>query len=201
MKKPSYWNHNTAYYAWIRKSIAGRRNILDIGCGDGSLAAYLDDGTRQITGIDPDAGMIRRASSENSSAHIQYNCSTFEAYQADVLYDAVIFSASLHHMDMARALAKAKGMLAPGGMIVIAGLARPSTPADHAVELLRVIPSGIISAARRMRAPEDMGIVTSYELPDMAAVRRTVNDLLPGAVIRYGLHYRYLVKWAAGQAG
>ena len=49
-----YWNHNSAYYPWIKKKTADRHHILDVGCGDGFLVRYLDDGTKKITGIDPD---------------------------------------------------------------------------------------------------------------------------------------------------
>ena len=54
MLKPTYWNHNVAYYPWIKQKISNCISILDIGCGDGTLMAYFDDGHKQLTGIDND---------------------------------------------------------------------------------------------------------------------------------------------------
>ena len=68
MKDPKYWNHNVAYYHWIKKETEGCVCILDVGCGDGSLLAYLDDGSRELYGIDTDKSAIDRAGTENASA-------------------------------------------------------------------------------------------------------------------------------------
>ncbi|MBR2801520.1 MAG: hypothetical protein IKE21_02845 [Erysipelotrichaceae bacterium] len=43
-----YWNHNSAYYPWIKKKTADCHHILDVGCGDGSLMRYLDDGKKEV---------------------------------------------------------------------------------------------------------------------------------------------------------
>jgi len=39
--KETSWNHNYAYNRWISEKIGKRNNILDVGCGDGTLALYL----------------------------------------------------------------------------------------------------------------------------------------------------------------
>ena len=195
MKTPSYWNHNTAYYGWIDKHVSGCRRILDVGCGDGSLAACLDDGRREIVGIDAARSCIRQALSANGSAHAAFLCCAFQDYRPEESFDAVVFAASIHHMNMEKALKKAVSVLSPGGRILIVGLASPSTLPDHLLELLRVLPSGILSALHRIRTAEELGTPASYAFPPMDEIRRTAEALLPGAVIRYGLHYRYLLEW------
>jgi len=195
MKAPEYWNHNTAYYRWIAERISDCGSVLDVGCGDGALAAALDDGTRAIVGIDPDERCVREARRKHPSPRMAFERCSFEDFAADRSFAAVLFIASLHHMEMAPALIKAKELLSPGGKLLVVGLAKPSTVPDYVVELLRVIPSRAVSALKRMRTSEELGIPASYEFPEMNAVRSAAKELLPGARLRYGLHYRYLLEW------
>lgn len=53
-----YRNHNTYCYPWFKKKLAGKIIIPDVGCGDGTLAAYLSEEGRTVTGIDASAEMI-----------------------------------------------------------------------------------------------------------------------------------------------
>ncbi len=197
MDRLNYWNHNTAYYPWIRKRLANCSSVLDVGCGDGALAFYLDDGSKEIVGIDVDRDCICRASLTKSSDRTEFICCGFEDYRPVRRFDAVVFVASIHHMDMTYALEKAKSLLAPDGKLLIVGLAKPSTAADYILEAVRVIPSKAVSVFHRMRSSEELSISTSYDFPQMQVIRGIVKEELPGARIRYGLHYRYLLEWTA----
>ena len=197
MKAPlPYWNHNTAYYPWIRKQASDCRSVLDVGCGDGSLAFFLDDGAKEIVGIDVDGDSIRRACAMGGEGGPRFAACDFLEYAPGRHFDAVVFSASLHHMDMRQALRKAKALLAPGGKVLIVGLAKPSTAADHLLEAARVIPSKVMSAVHRMRSSEEMGLNVSYDFPPMREIRAAISAELPGARMRRGLHYRYLLVWS-----
>ncbi len=189
-----YWNHNSAYYPWIKKKTENCKNILDVGCGDGSLVFFLSDGTKRIVGIDTDNNCIEKAISKDSSNCHLYGCS-FEDYTTDMRFDAIVFVASIHHMDMISSLQKAKSLLAPSGKLLIVGLAAPSTIADWILEAARVIPSKVISSLHHIQTSEQLGIKTSYDLPGMKDVRNMVKQELPEARIHYGLHYRYLLEW------
>ena len=195
MNSPPYWNHNTAYYRWIEKRVPDAGRVLDAGCGDGSLAACLDNGRRTIVGIDADESCIARARSAVESPNVSFLCARFEEYLPEEPFDAVIFAASLHHMNMREALKKAKEILSPGGRLLIVGLAKPSSLPDYCLELLRVVPSKLLSALHSIRTAEEAGVPARYDFPPMSEIRRAAEDLLPGASIRYGLHYRYLLEW------
>ena len=195
MNRPNHWNHNTAYYPWIRKHLSGCRSVLDVGCGDGALARCLNDGEKEIVGIDADPAILRKASLLNSGYSSQFVCCPFEDYDPGRKFDAVVFVASLHHMDMTPALERAKALLALGGKILIVGLAKPSGFLDYSLESVRIIPSKLSSLLHRMQSSEELSIRTSYDYPQMREVRRTVSTILPHARIRYGLHYRYLLEW------
>ena len=201
MKSPAYWNHNTAYYRWIRDRVPASGRILDAGCGDGTLAAFLDNGTLTIVGIDPSEACIRQARLLNPSPRLTFRCCSFEEYVSDAPFDAVIFSASLHHMDMTAALKKARNHLKPGGRILVVGLAKPSSLREHLLEAARVIPSKLLSLLHRIKPAEEMGIPVSHAFPDMKTVREALAEVLPGAKIRLALHYRYLLEWRNPPAG
>ncbi len=195
MRHPTYWNHNVAYYDWIKNTTIECQDILDVGCGDGSLVRYLDDGKRMLVGIDVDKECIKRALSESDSNNVKLICNRFEAYNFEKKFDAVIFIASIHHMDMAVALNKAKSILKPDGMILIVGLAKPSNFFDWVVEAFRIIPCTIVSKIRHMQSSEEKNIPVSYHFQEMNEIRTTANILLPSSKIKFGLFYRYLLWW------
>ncbi len=189
------WNHNAAYYKQIKKWTAPCKSILDVGCGNGSLISYLDDGSKELTGIDIEPSCIDRAKQSHHSAHIRFVCCNFLTDKITGVYDAVIFVASIHHMDMAAALEKAKALLSAHGRIIIVGLAKPSSLADYIIEILRVLPCKIITSLKHAQSSEELDLPVSYNLPTLKEVRELSVRLLPHAVMRYGLYYRYLLIW------
>ena len=196
MKSTAVWNHNFAYSGRIARIVGGRRRILDVGCGDGTLALFLANARNRVTGIEPSAAAVKKAKTKNVRGSVEFIETSFESYDPQgVKFDAVIFSASLHHMNMESALAKAKGCLDEKGMLIILGLAKPSSVKDWAVEILRVVPSGIISAIRKNTSSEELDISVSYELPTMNDVRRICGEMLPKYRLSRLLHYRYLLTW------
>lgn len=190
-----YWNHNTAYYEWIRKQIGNCQAILDVGCGDGTLIRFLSDKAEVLVGVDVDETCITFARNNTPQEKCQFICTSFDSYQTDMKFDAVIFVASLHHMEMRSSLKKSASLLKENGRIIIVGLADPFSLRDHIIEGLRVIPSLISSRLHHMKTAEELNIPTSYALPDMQHVRNVIRQTLPGAKLRFGLHYRYLVSW------
>ena len=195
-EKLPYWNHNTAYFRWIRSQIGNRCDILDVGCGDGALCRYLEAPDRQIIGIDPSGECIGRARAEQSEGEQRFLQCTFEEYECPLeSLDAVIFLASLHHMDAELAIDKATALLRPGGVLIVVGLAQPSSLRDKVIEMLRVIPARIGSALHQMEDSEYLGIPTSYRLNTLDEIRQIAQRYLPGAQMKNGLYYRYLLSW------
>ena len=192
-----YWNHNSAYYPWIKKKTDNCKTILDVGCGDGSLALFLNDGTKKIVGIDSDIHCIEKAISKNKSSNVDFYCCSFTDYSTDMKFDAIAFVASIHHMNMTESLQKAKSLLSPSGKLLIVGIAEPSTILDWIFEAVRIIPSKLISTVHNMKTSEELEIKTDYHFLKMNDVRSIIRQELPGASIKYALHYRYLLEWTA----
>lgn len=110
------WNHNFAYNRWVAKKTKNRINILDVGFGDGTLAQYLRTADNNILGIDILDSAIQKASKNNLYSNVSFIQTTFEDFQANnEKFDAIVFVASIHHMDMANAIDKAKNLLAKNG--------------------------------------------------------------------------------------
>jgi 2-polyprenyl-3-methyl-5-hydroxy-6-metoxy-1,4-benzoquinol methylase len=193
-KKP--WNHNYAYNRWISNQIGSRKRILDIGCGNGTLALFLRNDDNYVLGIDPSERSVHRANEKNMHSNAAFAMTTFEDFQPNgQSFDAVIFVASIHHMNMVEALEKAKSLLEENGILIIVGLAKPSSFFDWIVELLRIVPSRVVSAVKQNATSEELDMEVSYDFPTMGEVRRIGRQVLPGHKLRYGLHYRYLLSW------
>ena len=196
MKKYKYWNHNVAYYNWIKRKIKDRKNILDVGCGNGALIRFLNNGNNNLIGLDPSIDCVNIANNLNKNQNIKFLVSKFEEFEVKTnSFDTIVFVASLHHMEMDKAILKAKSLLKKNGILIIVGLANPSSFLDYLIELLRIIPSKIISYFKSEKTSEKLEIPTSYDLPKMSYVLKIINNLLPNYKFRYGLYYRYLLTW------
>ena len=196
MKRNESWNHNYAYNRWVSKKVGKRNRILDVGCGDGTLATYLRTTDNEVLGIDISVSAIQKADKSNSYSNVSFLQTSFEDFQENnKKFDAIVFVASIHHMDMINAIDKAKKLLAKNGVLIIVGLAKPSNLSDWIVELARIIPSKIISVIKKNTTLEEMNIDVSYDFPTMKEVRQILNEKLYGYTLRYGLHYRYLLTW------
>lgn len=89
--KRAPWNHNYAYYRWVSEKVGKRKHILDVGCGDGTLALHLRTTDNDILGIDQSASSIEKANRKNVYDNVTFTQTTFEDFRAnDKRFDAVI---------------------------------------------------------------------------------------------------------------
>lgn len=101
---------------FIKRSLpAGARRVLEIGCGSGELAAsLLQDGVSLIA-IDNDADFIAAARGLGVDARI----AAWPDFE-DGLFDAVLFTRSLHHMHpLDKAVQRAADTLVIGGRLIV----------------------------------------------------------------------------------
>ncbi len=78
---------------------ASGKTILDVGCGDGDLAARLADNAKKVVGVDPAGKMIEIAHREyGHRKNVEFVNNTIEAYsesKSASLYDVAIANMSL----------------------------------------------------------------------------------------------------------
>jgi len=191
------WNHNYAYHNWIKKNIDNNSIVLDVGCGDGTLIFKICKMCKKVYGIDTNINSIDIARSNNRYDNVSFINDDFLKYNfGRIKFDNIIFVASIHHMNMEDALIKAKNLLKKDGKIIIVGLSKPSSIIDYVIEVLRIIPSFIISKIKENKTSEEMDIETNYNFPNSDEVRNTCKKVLKrNYVIKYALHYRYLLLW------
>ncbi len=191
------WNHNYAYHKWIKKNIKSDSVILDVGCGNGTLIFELANSHKKIYGIDINLETIKNAKRNNEYKNVFFINDNFLNYDFEnIKFDCIIFVASIHHMNMEKALIKSMNLLNENGKIIIVGLSRPSTVLDYIVEIMRVVPSFIISKIKNNKPSEKLNIDTSYNFPTLNDVKMVCKKVLKkNFKIRYALHYRYLLIW------
>lgn len=196
-----YWNHNTAYHPWLVKLAAKHRGaVLDVGCGDGLLAQRLAPVSRSVTGIEPDPVTSERARVRLSDLeNVQISCTSFEAFDpGSRRFDLVTFVASLHHMELRSTLARAHDVLTPTGEIAVVGLSANQSAWDWLWSAC-CLPAVQVADLLHGDTP-DIGVTLAEPRESLRTIRRMTAEVLPRAVIRRGLYYRYLLRWSSALA-
>lgn len=103
-------------------------NLLDVGCGDGAMAAALSRCGARVTGLDPDSRMLeaarRRAEAESLDLILVPGRAEHLPF-ADRTFDRVVAVAVLCFIPQTdRAIAEMARVLKPGGRLVIGELGR-----------------------------------------------------------------------------
>ena len=192
------WNHNAHYYPLVLDEVPeGCAEALDVGCGDGRLARELAGRAQRVTGIDRDPGMIGAARERADSPGLSFVEADFLEFHDESRaagYDFISSVAAIHHMEFAAAVGSMVRLLAPGGRLVIVGLARNRTPLDWAAALAG-LPAHQVRARRHGGCGDAPGMPVRD--PDMSwgQVRRAAEHLLPGSRFRRHLLWRYSLTW------
>lgn len=189
------WNHNIHYHPLILSALPeGCRSALDVGCGEGVLTRQLRARVRQVVGIDRDERSIRLAEQSTPARDIHY-------VTGDVLthpfvagsFHAVASVATLHHLDAEAGLLRMADLVAPGGALIVVGLARTRLPRDLHWELAAF---AIHRQHARRLGYWEHSAPTAWPPPlTFAQMKRLSATLLPGAAFRRHALGRYSVVW------
>jgi SAM-dependent methyltransferase len=105
--------HTVAFLADV---LHGCREVLEIGCGTGEVARELSARGRHVVGVDADPDAVVAAIANG----IEARHARWPSFEPDSLFDAVIFTRSLHHIDpLPESIDRAAAVLRPGGLIVL----------------------------------------------------------------------------------
>lgn len=126
--------------AVVRLALEGDgREVLDLGCGTGTLSIELARAGAHVIGVDGDEDILRRAAAKAGDAGVDVS---LRAGLADSIplpdgsVDAVVCSLLWHHLvpaDKAAGLAECRRVLRPGGRLVIADWGRPADPLQRSL--------------------------------------------------------------------
>ena len=100
-------------YSFVSRAVAGRRRLLEVGCGDAEVARKLAAAGFEITALDRDPH------DRWTGGGVTYVARDFFDYEGGP-FDAVLFTASLHHLaPVGVTLDRAAKLLVPGGVVAI----------------------------------------------------------------------------------
>ncbi|WP_030688659.1 bifunctional 2-polyprenyl-6-hydroxyphenol methylase/3-demethylubiquinol 3-O-methyltransferase UbiG [Streptomyces globisporus] len=196
------WDHNAHYHRWILRQLPRRVDrALDVGCGSGDLARLLAGRATAVRAVDADPAIVARARELTApAAPVTFHVEDALADTGDDgAHTAVTCVATLHHLPLAPALQRFRDRLAPGGTLVVLGLSRPDTAADHLLGLL-AIPLNAATGWLRNRGrpaprPVAMTAATRDAEETLAEIALVARRILPGARIRRRLYWRYTLVW------
>jgi SAM-dependent methyltransferase len=202
------WSHNEHFHGWILRHLpARRRAAVDVGCGTGVLAGKLAPHFARVIGIDADASMAAAASARLAQdPGVTIRRCAFEHFASaagDGEADLITMVAVLHHLCLDDTLARIPGLLAPGGRLLVVGLARVNSLPDLAVELISAAANpvmGLIKHPRPARSadgPEPGQPVMPVRDPatTLTEITAAARAHLPGATLRRRLFFRYTLRW------
>jgi SAM-dependent methyltransferase len=102
--------------AFIEAHVAFRpARILEVGCGNGAVAAHLKSNGHEVIAIDSDSKAIARAREQGVDARVA-SWPDFDAPS----FDMVLFTRSLHHIKpLPESITRAKQVLRSGGRVLV----------------------------------------------------------------------------------
>ncbi|MET7570956.1 class I SAM-dependent methyltransferase [Streptomyces sp. NPDC005492] len=191
-----YWNHNVHYHPVVVDAVPeGCRTALDVGCGDGLLVRKLASRAESVTGVDRSPQMIRLG-----RADLPENVTFVEAdYLDDTAldegtYDFVSAVAVVHHTEFEQAVRRLVSLLAPGGRLVIVGLACNRTFLDWVISGCG-LPVSLFLARRNGGKRGPVGMPMEDTTMCWGEVSEEARRLLPGVRLRRRLLWRYVAIW------
>jgi SAM-dependent methyltransferase len=207
------WSHNEHFHGWILRNLpARRRTALDVGCGTGVLAGKLAARFERVVGIDADAGMAAAAAERFAGdPRVSIGRRRFGAFADEAAeggeggeggIDLVTMVAVLHHLDLDDALSRVARLLAPGGRLLVVGLAKVDSKADFAVDIASAVANPIMGMIKHPRpageadeTPDQPVMPIRDPAETLAEIAAAAGALLPGAAVRRRLFFRYSMRW------
>jgi SAM-dependent methyltransferase len=112
---------------WLAGLRPSRGHLLDVGCGSGELLEALRAAGWLVTGVEPSA---RSAEIARRQRGLDVQTAAFDdAALPEAAFEAVVFAAVLEHLhDPLAALARARRLLTPSGLVAVLFLPRFDAP-------------------------------------------------------------------------
>ena len=199
------WDHNGQYHGYLLRHIpAYCEAALDVGCGTGSFSRLLAKRAGRVVALDLSPRMIDVARERSRQyPNIQFEMADATTWEpVGELFDCVASLAMLHHVAAEEILVKMAGLLKAGGTLAILDLCESDGLKDLFRDIaavpvsmaLRLIKTGQLREPGEVRAAwAEHGRHDTY--PTFSEVRQVCERVLPGALVRRHLLWRYSIVW------
>jgi SAM-dependent methyltransferase len=148
----------------------------------------------EVVGIDLDRVSVDQAEAQHDDdARAAYVLGDFLTHPFEpASFDFVAAVATLHHVDACSGLSRIRGLLSPGGVMCVVGLAR-SQIRDLPLNLASVVAHRYLLLSRKYwQHPSP----TVWPPPETyRSMRRMAAELLPGARFQRHILWRYSLIW------
>lgn len=216
LPRPLWWSHNDHYHRLMLEHVPpGAARALDVGCGTGAFARELATRVGHVDAIDrsPETLALARTRSEGATNISYFDADLFDFEPDPRGYDVISLIAVLHHMDFDVAAERLRTFLAPGGVILVLGIAREDTILEYARSGMTFALNALVGAWFAVRraiggpAPIPTGRAAAPEAPvrdpsmTFNEVRRRAHQVLPGSSYRRLLFWRYLLVFRRPDRG
>lgn len=102
--------------SFVQSVAASGTALLDVGCGDGTVAAALQTAGYLVTAIDRNIDSVSKA----RSSRVNAQQADFLEYANSERFDVIFLARSLHHMrPIERAVAKIVDLVKPDGLVIL----------------------------------------------------------------------------------
>jgi 2-polyprenyl-3-methyl-5-hydroxy-6-metoxy-1,4-benzoquinol methylase len=92
--------------------------VLELGCGTGSFTRELARSGANVIAIDVSPDLLEIARANYSGSNVRYEIqNAYDLRYADAVFDSVVGSSVLHHLEIENALRQIYRVLKPGGTI------------------------------------------------------------------------------------
>ncbi|MEU4119792.1 class I SAM-dependent methyltransferase [Kitasatospora sp. NPDC028055] len=194
------FDHNDHYHRSVLRTVPpGARRALDVGCGTGRFARALARRGLEVDAVDRDEAVLAAARGSSAPAAVHYRQSDLTALQLPPgHYDFISCLASLHHLPL-DTLARLREALAPGGVLVVLGCYRETTPGDRLISLAAVPVNALCRLAVHLRErgapPPAVRAPIAMPQTSLPDIRAYATRHLPGFRLRRLLFWRYLLVY------
>ncbi len=110
--------------------------ILEVGCGAGFSAQYLEGRYKRFVGVDYSQELIRLATHYNDRPGVTFEAKNVHDFSTEETFDGIFMVGVLHHMeDMTGAIRDISRLLKPNGVLI----ANEPQPANPCIRVARAI--------------------------------------------------------------
>ena len=206
------WTQNNHYHNFLLRHVPnGCENALEVGCGTGAFARSLAERARHVVALDLSPEMIRVARTRATEfSNIEFQVADAMLWDLPAAhFDCIATIATLHHVSLREMILKLKAALKPGGVLIVLDLFEPErnlfTVGGLIDTFLNIVAMGVSVSLRlihngRLKPPRAVraawaahGQHDSY--PKLSEICALCAEILPGAVVRRHLLWRYSIIW------